>query len=258
MVNPNGDNLLYDVDPNSPKLGTPKGHILFLDEIKMARCETLNILFQLIHDGGMVGMSYTMPDNCFIVSACNDPEHNPEVFEFSKPLNDRFVHIYVQPSIAEFQKWGAGLNKQGRQRIHPYVLKYLESNKAYFSAECIELSQAARSAWNDSDIVVPTPRSWSKVSEIEYSLENLNTADRTLASLVTDGKIFQGILGKEVSIKYSSVSLQWRKKETFSVDFKKAVFSPFNSVGMRNTMKSLEGNTADKAKNMTLVKEVLS
>ena len=121
---------------------------LFFDEINQANPAVLNAIFQLILDRKMLGTSYELPEDWFIMAACNDFEYNKNVTEFEPPLNDRFLHVNFDPDP---QIW---LNWAEKHKFEPEILSFIRENKECLYGTNLEITE---------QVVFPSARSWERV-----------------------------------------------------------------------------------------------
>jgi hypothetical protein len=124
-----------------PKPGSPPG-ILFLDEMNQGLPATTSAMYQLILDR-RIG-AYTLPDDWCIVAAGNEQDDRGATFQLPAPLSNRFQHITVVVSPAD---WQARANLDG---IHAYIRAYLRTKP--------EALHVFDSVTNPR--CFPTPRTW--------------------------------------------------------------------------------------------------
>ena len=120
--------------------------ILFLDEINMAPPALQGVAQQLILDRA-VG-SYRVPDGWFIWAAGNRKEDKASVYDMPAPLANRFIHLDVEPELADFRAYGY------RSNLHELVLGFLS-----FRPDLLHKIIPHERAW-------PSPRSWEMASQL--------------------------------------------------------------------------------------------
>lgn len=171
--------------------------ILFLDEINQANSSVLHAVFELILDRRITACNYQLPNGWSIVAACNDYEDNPEITEFSRPLNNRFLHLNIVQDVKEWLSWAK------KNCIHTNVIKFVEDNKSVFNDI------------NPKNACFCSPRTLSQVSNFEYMFDtgDLSCADISL--------IVHGLLGKEVGENYLSSTAMVRSGVLKDLDIKK-------------------------------------
>ena len=97
--------------------------VIFLDEINRAHKDIMQAIFQLVLDKRI--HEYVLPEDCYIVAAANPNTEEYETFDFiftEKALQDRFVHIKLEPSKDEFFEYFR--NAKGS----PAVLGFLQEH----------------------------------------------------------------------------------------------------------------------------------
>jgi hypothetical protein len=126
-----------------------KPSMIFFDEItRYQDAETASFIFSIISDRSIGHRK--LPDNCYILSACN-PDNG--AYQVNDILNDpawrrRLSHMEVVHDVAEWLGWAKDSG------VHTYVVDYVESN-----VESL-LDVPARSAGK----LYATPASWVKAS----------------------------------------------------------------------------------------------
>ncbi len=120
--------------------------VLFLDEINMAPPAMQGVAQQLILDR-RVG-SYTLPDGWFVWAAGNRKEDRAAVFDMPSPLANRFIHLEVAPSMADFRQYA--FSKQFDDRLIAFVA---------FRSDLLHKQFDGENAW-------PSPRSWEMANSL--------------------------------------------------------------------------------------------
>lgn len=184
---------------------------LFFDEINQANPAVLNAIFQLILDRKMLGTSYELPEDWFIMAACNDFEYNKNVTEFEPPLNDRFLHVNFDPDP---QIW---LNWAEKHKFEPEILSFIRENKEFLYGTNLEITE---------QVVFPSARSWERVDTF-YKMYKSNEL-----TLLTFYDCICGLIGVQIasdfikSLSNTGNEIKEKSKEDiFIQDF----FSPDNN-----------------------------
>jgi len=161
------------------KLPKQKRSLLFFDELNRAHKDILQGIFQLALEGEL--HDYKLPEDSMIIMAMNPATDEYSVLDFGdKAFNDRFVHIKLDPTVAEFTGF---MNK-----------KYGNDNTiSEFVMENTKLLEEELSGFN-LDFVKPSRRSWDRL----MTLENTGIPEDLLRELGF------GIVGVEAMIAYSS------------------------------------------------------
>lgn len=161
------------------KLPKQKRSLLFFDELNRAHKDILQGIFQLALEGEL--HDYKLPEDSMIIMAMNPATDEYSVLDFGdKAFNDRFVHIKLDPTVAEFT--GFMNNKYGSTNtISEFVM------------ENTKLLEEELSGFN-LDFVKPSRRSWDRL----MTLEQTGIPEELLRELGF------GIVGVEAMIAYSS------------------------------------------------------
>ena len=137
-----------------------KPSMIFFDEItRYQDAETASFIFSIISDK-KIG-NHKLPDNCYILAACNPDNGSYQVNDI---LNDpawrrRLGHLEVVHDVSGWLKWAKSTE------IHEWVIDYVSSNIEML------LDEKARAAGK----IYATPASWAKVSKF------LSTNDNSLS-----------------------------------------------------------------------------
>ena len=160
--------------PDAEMASQHENIVLFLDEMNSAAPAVQAAAYQLILNR-KVG-TYELPDNVFIVAACNREADKSVTSRMPAPLANRFVHLEMAVNFDDWFQWAAD------NRIHKDVVGYLTFSKK--DLYDFDPKSPSRS--------FATPRSWSFVSElIEDELET-----DTLTDLVS------GAIGEGLGVKF--------------------------------------------------------
>jgi len=135
-----------------------KPSMIFFDEItRYQDAETASFIFSIISDR-TIG-DHRLPDNCYILAACNPDNGSYQVNDI---LNDpawrrRLGHIEVVHDISGWLRWAKD------SEVHDWVIDFVSCNIDML------LDEKARSAGK----IYATPASWVKVSKFLKSNDNL-------------------------------------------------------------------------------------
>jgi MoxR-like ATPase len=143
----------------TPKeLPTEGKGILFLDELNLAPPSVQHAAYQLILLRKLG--NYHLPEGWVAMAAGNRPEDRAHVNQMPAPLNNRFVHIHMDPPpIDDWFKWAL------ENDIDERVLGFLKSQPEWLF----------RFESDNSSAAFPTPRSWEMFSKLSKELTNLDT-----------------------------------------------------------------------------------
>ena len=131
------------------------GGIIFLDEITQAEPRLQSTALELVLDR-TVG-SYKVPDNVWVVAAGNRVEDGTNSYELSSALLDRFTIYNVTSSAQSWLKWAEVNN------IHTAVKTFIKTKPDH-------LNGGYSDKLDTDDMILPTERSWEKVSRIMNSI----------------------------------------------------------------------------------------
>lgn len=158
-------------DPNSTA-------ILFFDEINAAMHTTQLAMYQLILDRS-IG-PYTLPKGVSMVAAGNREADKGGTFTMPKPLENRFVHVEMNPTFNDWVNWAITSD------MHPEIIGYLAKNEAKLNA--FDPASSSRG--------FPTPRSWAKAGKLLRLNENIG--EEPLYHLIA------GCIGTPVAMEFQS------------------------------------------------------
>ena len=131
---------------NTELLPLEGNRIVFLDEVNRAPLIVQNSLFQLL-DQRRIG-DHKIPDSVALIAACNPDGSDGGVTRMPPALRNRFLHLYLEPSLQEWLRWAMGAG------ISALVIAYLQEHPDAL----YELDKSA-DAW-------PSPRSWERLSRL--------------------------------------------------------------------------------------------
>jgi hypothetical protein len=126
------------------------GGIIFLDELANAEPRVQVAAYQLLLDR-RVG-EYVLPENWVCFAAGNRLEDNANVYELSSALADRMVFFNVACEARDWLQWAR------ENSLAPEVLAFIQVKPDFLDGNQMQ---------EQSDqIIVPTPRSWERVSTV--------------------------------------------------------------------------------------------
>lgn len=132
--------------------------MIFFDEItRYQDAETASVIFSIISDRTLGG--HKLPDNCYILAACNPDNGNYDVNDIinERAWRRRLNHVVVDYDVAGWLRWAK------EEGIHEWVTDYVSSNIEML------LDEKACAAGK----VYATPASWAKVSNFLQVNDNL-------------------------------------------------------------------------------------
>ncbi len=150
---------------------------LFLDELNRAQTEVRQAALQLVLDKQIHEhkLPKTLIDgvefDCFIVAAINPSDGFYQVDELDPALMDRFLHFKLQVNADGWLDWA------GKNNIHKTIISYIANSKDKLYVK------------DENAALFPTPRSWTKLSELLKSFEDKNIENPTLMYNLIAGKI---------------------------------------------------------------------
>lgn len=165
----------------------PRGdgeQILFLDELTTAEQLTQVAAYGLILER-RVG-NYTLPEQVRVLAASNRLEDGAVSSDMGTALNDRFVHLVIEPTAKDWLQWAvsAGICRE--------VMAFIQVRPDLLVATN-EMRQADHA-------VTPSPRSWERVSAVYKTIKSRRMREVTLAGIVGDATAYEFLtIAEEVS-----------------------------------------------------------
>jgi hypothetical protein len=187
-----------------------KKAILFLDEINRAKRDVLQVIFPLLTEKRIHGV--TFPNNFYVMGAMNPNTADYIVTDISdKALLDRFCHIKLQPSKQEFMDYAK------HRKFESQVIQFLYDQPSMLQAELesfeLEVTPSRRS-WELVDKLMKQKMPETLLREVVAGLVGTTASTAFIKSLSDSDK---PITGNEVLNDYDSVK---KRVETYS-DVKK-------------------------------------
>lgn len=152
--------------------------ILFFDEMNHADDQTKGAAYGIILER-RVG-TYTLPKQCRVIAAGNRLEDGAIGSDLGSALSDRFVQIVIEPSATDWLAWATenGIAKEVMAFIHVHP-QFLTP-----TPEMIEQGHT----------VVPTPRSWERVSNVMKVAARKRVREIAIAGIIGDAVAAQFFL----------------------------------------------------------------
>ena len=161
--------------------------VLFLDELNRANTATLNACLELLLNKEING--HKLPENTLVCAAINPSDTGDyQVTEFDPALLDRTLFYTLTPDPEAWVQWAKENN------IHKTIINFIKMKPNY-----LHVSNSSES----NELITPTPRSWSKLSDLIRNAEKMNMKD-TLFTVIK-GKVGQ-IIGSEFYRFYKETS----------------------------------------------------
>lgn len=173
--------------------------VIFLDEITAAEPRLQASSYELVLDR-RVG-KHKLPPGWWVMAAGNGTEHGAISYGMSSALADRFLHVNVTATASGWIKWAL------EKGIHPSVISFIKMKPEFLTS--------AHGQEQEDHLVVPTPRSWERVSNVLKTTEDWN-----LRSIMMNG-----LVGESVTVDFKHTAeeieklppiedlLKWRPEE---------------------------------------------
>ena len=144
-------------------------NILFLDELSTCSTAVQACAYQITLDR-KIG-EHKLPDNVLVIAAGNRKQDKSVSIQMPKALANRMLHFDVTSDLKSWKSWALENNIDCR------VTGFLEYKPNYLEASSI----------SKNDLAYPTPRSWSKVSEIIKTLGITENASILISATIGMG-----------------------------------------------------------------------
>lgn len=144
--------------------------VLFFDELPGADEQTKIAVYGLMLERRLD--QYQLPDGWMIVAAGNREEDGAYSVDLGTALNDRLVHLVVEPEVDDWIKWAMNSG------IDPRVISFIKRhpNRLHGANEALKKERA----------VFPTPRSWARVSDQVKAIQDRRSLKLSVAGTVGD------------------------------------------------------------------------
>jgi hypothetical protein len=151
--------------------------ILFLDELNRAQTEVRQAALQLVLDKQI--HEHHLPKtivngvafDTFVVAAINPSDGFYQVDELDPALMDRFLHFKLHVNADSWLTWAVDSG------VHKTIVNYISNSKDKLYVK------------DENAALFPTPRSWTKLSELLKSYEDKNIENQALLYNLISGKI---------------------------------------------------------------------
>lgn len=144
--------------------------ILFLDELPGADEQTRIAAYGLILER-RIG-AWTMPDEWRIIAAGNRLEDGAISCDFGSAMNDRLVHIVVEPTPQDWLTWALG------NGICREVMAFIQVRP--------DLLMGGSNMRRADYAIAPSPRSWARVSQVYKTVGGSRVRQIAVAGIVGD------------------------------------------------------------------------
>jgi MoxR-like ATPase len=148
----------------------PEG-ILFLDELPGADDQTRIASYGLILERQV--SNYRLPNGWHIIAAGNRTEDDPVNQEFGSAMNDRMIHLVVEPDYKAWLSWATHHN------ITKEVLAFIHVMPHRLTSDPASITNGFA--------IVPSPRSWERVSDVLKVTKGKRVRELIVAGLIGDG-----------------------------------------------------------------------
>lgn len=172
--------------PNEKRDG--KKGILFVDELNLANSQVQGALYGLILDRKLG--NYTLPAGWVIVAAGNRQSDRSGVQKMGRALASRFAHVEVDPDA---KTW---IDNFALDNCDPMVTAFIRWRPNFIHYEQLVDNE---NITNMDDRMLPTPRSWERVSNI------LDAPDHMRLGLVT------GLVGEQAATEFEGFIRTYRE-----------------------------------------------
>ena len=151
--------------------------ILFLDELNRAQTEVRQAALQLVLDKQI--HEHRLPKtvvngvefDSFVVAAINPADGFYQVDELDPALLDRFLHFKLHVNADSWIEWATDND------VHKTIISYISNSRDKLYVK------------DENASIFPTPRSWTKLSELLKSYEDKNLDNQALLYNIISGKI---------------------------------------------------------------------
>lgn len=145
--------------------------ILFLDELPGADEQTRVAAYGLILERRVA--DWTLPSEWRIVAAGNRPEDGATSCDFGTAMNDRLVHLVIEPTARDWLAWAVD------NSICREVMAFIQVRP--------DLLQGTPEMRRDDHAILPSPRSWERVSRIYAGVRAKRPRELAVCGVVGDG-----------------------------------------------------------------------
>jgi MoxR-like ATPase len=144
--------------------------ILFLDELPGADEQTRIAAYGLILERRVA--DWTLGDQWRIIAAGNRPEDGAISCDLGTAMNDRLVHLVIEPTAQDWLAWAM------ENDVAPEVMAFIQVRP-----DLLISSEEMRRA---DHAIIPSPRSWERVSEVWKNCTGKREREILISGLVGD------------------------------------------------------------------------
>jgi len=143
--------------------------VIFFDEINLAPPSIQASAYQLIHDRALDTLK--LSDGMGVIAAGNRAEDKAQVYDLSKPLQNRFDHVTL--AIPRYEDWTDWALSHG---VDTRIIAFINTRPTLLMGKL---------DGNKHDMAFPTPRTWGKnCSRLIKGVKDLNVLESLSASAV--------------------------------------------------------------------------
>lgn len=144
--------------------------ILFLDELPGADEQTRIAAYGLILERRV--SNYKLPDQWRIIAAGNRPEDGAISCDFGTAMNDRLVHIVIEPSKDDWLAWAMAND------IATEVMAFIQVRP--------DLLTGTSDMQRADHAIMPSPRSWERVSAVWKNVVGKREREVLICGIIGD------------------------------------------------------------------------
>jgi len=144
--------------------------ILFLDELPGADEQTRIAAYGLILERRVA--NWSLGDQWRIIAAGNRPEDGAISCDFGTAMNDRLVHLVVEPTAQDWLTWAMG------NGVAPEVMAFIQVRP--------DLLNSTPEMQRADHAIMPSPRSWERVSEVWKNCTGKREREILICGLIGD------------------------------------------------------------------------
>ncbi len=155
--------------------------ILFFDELTSAAKSVQVAAYEIILDrklGDVQYGGYELPPGWLICAAGNLKDDDAAVEDISSALANRMMHLILEVDVRAWTDWAY------KNNVHPAIISYINSNTTFhglaarYKLHCLNATNGAKFQGVllpvvDRERGWPSPRSWTRASNILHTYENI-------------------------------------------------------------------------------------
>jgi MoxR-like ATPase len=158
-----------------------KPGILFLDELPGADEQTRVAAYGLILERRVA--NWVLGDEWRIIAAGNRPEDGAISCDFGTAMNNRLVHIVVEPTAKDWLAWAV------EHQICSEVMAFIQVRP--------DLLVASPEMQRTDHAVLPSPRSWERVSRVWAAVKTKREREILIGGIVGDATAHEFLIVAE-------------------------------------------------------------